>query len=144
MRPFALPSPPPKDSENKENVPNENTSKPFVIENGLKKQSDAVLKDALDLIREYERCEKLLKTLAETITFGQKSKGEAERVKRTLEGGKLVGEKKVLSIMTNVGDIAVNEMVDSDRQRGEALYQKGVDKGAWAEVARNKRGWLER
>lgn len=133
----------PQNKDSKENDAIK-TSKPLNKENRLKIQSDKVLKSALDMIGSYERCEELLKTLGKNITFGEKWKGEVEKAKRILEGGKLVGEKRVASVMTDIGDAGdtgdtgMDELIGSEKKDVDTLYHRDVPKGSWAEAAKKQ------
>jgi len=128
---------PPHDKDSKENDVL-NTSKPLEKGNRLKIQSGKVLKSASDMIGAYERCEELLKTFGENVTFGEKWKGEMAKAKRILEGGKLLGEKRVASVMTEMGDTGMDEPIGSEKKAVEALYQRDVAKGSWAEAAKKQ------
>lgn len=107
-------------------------------ENRLKQQSDLVLKSASELIGEYEKCEELLKTLREKVTIGEKWKDGVEKAKRILEGGRLVGEKKVESVMNGVDETGGKTFSggEIELREGEALYEREAEVGAWAQVAK--------
>jgi len=110
-----------------------NTGTPLYKDNLLKKQSDLVLKAALELITQYDLCEETLKTLGEKVAVGEKWKDGLERVKRILEGGRSVGEKRVASVMG-----AVEEDIGRGEVEGEVLFEREVESGTWLGVAKRQ------
>lgn len=103
--------------------------------NGLKDQSELVLKNASELIAAYERCEELIKTLGENAAaVGEDWQDRIDRAKRILEGGRLVGEKRVDSVMMGAEE-AHDQAVAEGEMMGKELYGMEMVVASWDEIA---------